>query len=71
MRRWRSHLEKPGHSLHLCTGLKEKWGHLTTRSPVLLGDMQAACACSQGAAARQVLTPLSSQWAALLHRQGA
>lgn len=29
------------------------------------------CVCPQGAAARQVLRALSSQWAALLHRQGA
>lgn len=71
MRWWRSHLEKPGHSLHLCTGLKEKWWHLTTRSPVLLENMQAACACPQGAAGRQVLRALSSLWAALLHGQGA
>lgn len=47
-------MQKPGHSLHLCTGLK-KWCQLTASSPVVLGDMQVACVCPQDTASRQVL----------------
>lgn len=55
-------VEEP-HNLHLCTGLKEKWGPLDHQIFCSPGG-HASCLCvSPGCCWQGVLRALSSQWA--------